>query len=130
MRLSPEGQGVMLALLLGFVATAILIHVIELVLLAASVRAWLLMTSCLLAVITMGGLGVLYLGHQLHLGLRIVDVMTLLGAQFALAVCLPTRFLRWRIRQCNKLLHLARTPVNARPLAHRSGLLGGRRRGN
>lgn len=130
MRLSAEEQGAMLALLLGFVATAILIHVIELVLLATVVRAWLLMSWCLLAIVTMCGLGLLYFGHQAHLGLRIIDVMTLLGAQFALAVCLPGRFIRWRIRQCNTLLHMTRNPVNARPLAHRTGLLGGRRREN
>lgn len=127
----PTGQAVALALLIGFVAMVIVIHVIEFVWLSLTLRAWMLSLIGVASVLVCCGGGSPYLIHHLRAGPRLPDALALLGAQMALTVCLPARLIRWRIRQCAQHLHLARTPVNARPLLQRTrsgpGLLGGRR---
>ena len=140
MGMHTDGQGIAVALLVGFAVVVVVIHVVEFVWLALSVHVWLLSLAGVAAALTCCGGVVLYVTRQLHAGLRLDDALALVGAQLALTVCFPARFVRWRKYACQKQAPGPRLPVNAHPLSQRdqilvrplrrSGWLGGRRHRN
>ena len=103
MRLNSGEQLVVLALLGGFSVSVIVLHAGEVVVLACRVRCWLL---ALLAIGTFGAVSAgsaLWVSGQLRAGVGLPDGLALVGVQLAVAVCLPSRLLRWRKGQCERM---------------------------
>lgn len=103
MRLSADGQMVALALLAGFVVAVVVVHALELVLFALGVRSWMLLLIGVCATLTVSAAVGLYVAEQAQRGVRLSDMLALVGVQLALVACLPARALRWRKRQCDRM---------------------------
>lgn len=119
--LSHNDNVLLIAALLGFGVVVVFLHLVEAVTCALRLRRWDVAAIGFVCLLMIGGGGVWLVVQRLHVGIRLPDLLALLGSQMALAVCLPARWLRRRVcqweryRTLNATSNLPSHPGQLRP---------------
>jgi hypothetical protein len=96
MHLTSDEQGLLLAGAVGFMTCVALLHLSEITILAARLRAWMALWCSGMLLLAAVVLLLWWISLDVLHGVRFADLLIVFGGQLGLLVCLPSRWLSRR----------------------------------